>query len=128
MERDADGPRRAVGTHTDISVRKQTEAALAASQVFAQSLIDASPDWIKTIDGNGRVVTINDSARRAIEAHGIGVDVGGNWRTAWNDAGAGDADHAFERAGALPGRTLQRRGHSPLVGCRVDATPVAGIA
>lgn len=44
MERGADGqPLRAIGTHTDISERKQTETRLQASEARARAIIDASP-------------------------------------------------------------------------------------
>lgn len=51
------------GLCVDITERKQSEAALVASEKFARSILDSSPDCIKVLDLAGKPVYFNARAR-----------------------------------------------------------------
>ncbi len=60
IQRDAQGkPVRIIGTHTDITARKEAEAALATEAIRRRILVDQSHDGIVVIDQNGKVVEAN---------------------------------------------------------------------
>ncbi len=68
VARDAAGrPLRAVGTHSDVTARRQAEAALAATQALARQLIEASPLGIAVYDGgSGRCLQANTACARLL--------------------------------------------------------------
>lgn len=65
VEQDAEGrPLRMVGTHLDVTARKQAEAALYETSETLKTLIQASPLAIDVIDLQGRVTLWNPAAER----------------------------------------------------------------
>lgn len=63
VERDAAGkPLRVIGTHSDITARKQAEAALVASEQRYRSILNASPDNITLTDLQGRIIMVSPAA------------------------------------------------------------------
>lgn len=69
VERDgASNPIRALGTAVDISVRKQLENSLRESVNYLQTIIQAEPECIKTVDANGLLLQMNPAGLAMIEA------------------------------------------------------------
>ncbi len=54
-------PRRAVGTHMDITERKAAEAELRRSKTYAERLIGAMQDGFSVVDADGVQVQVNDA-------------------------------------------------------------------
>jgi PAS domain S-box-containing protein len=57
-------PLRAVGISQDVTERKHAEATLGQSEARKSAILDSVLDAIITMDANGRVVELNDSAER----------------------------------------------------------------
>ena len=67
VERDPDGrPLRAVGTHTDITDRKDTEEALAASETRFRTLFERAPVGIADVTLGCRLSAVNDRFCRIV--------------------------------------------------------------
>ena len=67
LEWNEDGsPRRVVGTHMDITMRKEREEALRRERDLLQSIFDASPVAIVTLNADGQFVTASERAREIL--------------------------------------------------------------
>ncbi|KAA3650593.1 MAG: PAS domain S-box protein [Proteobacteria bacterium] len=76
VERDDEGqPLRVMGTHTDITDRKEAEAALRTSERQLRTLIEAMPDPAFLKDGASRWQVVNSVALRLFE-----LDQGDAWQ------------------------------------------------
>jgi PAS domain S-box-containing protein len=80
IERGTSGePRRMIGTHADVMVRKSMELALKESEARANLVLEAAPDGLLVIDAEGIILHVNRPAemlfrceRRALI--GLGID------------------------------------------------------
>jgi len=67
VERDAQGrPLRMLGTHTDITDRKNAEARSVDTLAFAQTVLDSSPVGVLVFRSEGGTVVANGSAARIV--------------------------------------------------------------
>ncbi|MEJ2452153.1 MAG: PAS domain S-box protein, partial [Gammaproteobacteria bacterium] len=65
VEHDRDGkPLRAVGTHTDITERKQAEEAVRERETRIAAILDTAVDGIITINEEGNIETFNPAAEK----------------------------------------------------------------
>lgn len=72
VRRSADGrPSRVIGTHSDISDRKHSEARINDALMFNWAILDAAPVGIMSFRAEGSVVSVNEAAARFF---GRGVD------------------------------------------------------
>lgn len=114
----------------DVDQRRRAEAALREQLAFSERLLAASDDCIKTLDLQGRLLTINEVGRVALElGDGTGV-VGRRWSDSWSGAERAVAVDAVERAvgGGVVRFTAEIRS---IVGRRstwdVSVSPIVGI-
>lgn len=85
----------------EITERKRAHDALALSERFNRSLLDSSPDCIKVLDIDGRLLTMNGPGQCAMEIDDFAPQAGRAWREFWPDAALVDAALQRARAGAV---------------------------
>ncbi len=79
-----------------VAERDRAVAAQRRSEALAQSVIEASPDWISVLDGEERVRFTNEAGLRLLG----GVDVAGRpWAELWPEAEAARIRSLMVRAG-----------------------------
>ena len=109
VERDDAGlPTRFVGTHTDITERKQAEAALAASERQFRELFEDNPACTFIFDRDGGIQNWNRACDRA-----IWVDCcTGRWHKYVRFVGAGEECHSDTKniAAVFEGNSYRRFG------------------
>ena len=77
------GPTRIVIVHDNITERKLAEEALRASEAFSRSILENSPDCVKVLDAEGRVVDINANGRCLMEIDDFATVEGRPWCELW---------------------------------------------
>ena len=88
--------------NTNITERKLAEKALVDSEEFNRTILESSPDCIKVLDLDGRVVYVNPAGRKLLEAGDSEERSKPYWPGVWE----GDAREAAEKAyrAALSGK------------------------
>jgi PAS domain S-box-containing protein len=94
--------------NADITARKQAERALADSEKFSRTILESSPDCIKVLDTNARVVFINAKGQELMELPDAQAIRNVYWPSLWE----GDARTAAENAyrDAFRGATTRFQG------------------
>jgi len=85
-------------TLVDIDHRRRAEAALREQLAFSERLLAASDDCIKTLDLQGRLLTINEVGRAALEIPERSDVIGARWVDSWPAFERAVAGDAVERA------------------------------
>ncbi len=96
----------------DVTERVRAEAALAASEAFARSVVESSPDCVKILDLDGRVQWMNDNGQRLMEVCDFRTMQGCAWATFW-EAGGVQVDAEAALAAARSGRVGRFEGMCP---------------
>ncbi len=97
---DDGGPKRLLGINLDVTARRVAEKAAANTEALINSIVQTSPDSIKVIDGDDRVVFVNSSGRGAMELHDDTSLIGQRWLDCWPSS----ARHRVETAMAAARR------------------------
>ena len=90
------------GAASDITARKDGEAALARSEAFARSVVGANADCMKVLSLDGRLMWMNDNGQRLMEVGDFDALRGSAWSSIWEAGGLraqADAAMATARAG-----------------------------
>ncbi len=84
----------------DITVGKQAEQALQASEEFNRSLMDGSPDCVKVLDLEGRLLHMNAHGLCLMEIDDAAPMYGQAWPDLWPPGARQDIERAVAAAGA----------------------------
>lgn len=90
--------RNVTNTVRDAVRRRHTQEALRASEEFLRRMIDSSPDCIKTLDREGRVLTMNENGLRLMEIENFSSIQGSDWLSFWREPECQEARRAIEAA------------------------------
>jgi PAS domain S-box-containing protein len=76
VSRDAEGkPLRMIGTHTDITERKQMEQKLRDSDAFSIGILNSLTSHIAVLDQNGVIIAVNEAWRQFGKENGLTGDM-----------------------------------------------------
>jgi PAS domain S-box-containing protein len=78
------------GTATDIEESKRTEEALRRSEEFARSVAEASPDCVKVLDLDGRLLWMSQNGQKSMEVCEFGAIHLKQWESFWEESGLVD--------------------------------------
>ncbi len=110
-------PIRLSGINLDITDRKQTEETLRQSEAFKNRLLESSPDCIKVLDTEGRLLYINTGGLCLLEIDDISPYLNGEWASFWQGSDREAAEAAVATAGT--GKSCQFQGFC----CTAKGTP-----
>ncbi|HEX8585738.1 MAG TPA: EAL domain-containing protein [Allosphingosinicella sp.] len=100
-ERDGEGRVvRWYGTCTDIHDRVIAKRALADSEALNRSILDSSPDCIKLLDRDSRILFVNRLGPKAMDIDDPTHLIGARWLDVLEPANAIEAGRALEKAAA----------------------------
>ncbi len=100
-----------IGTHTDITARKQDEANLRRSEEFNRRILENNKDCIKVLDLEGRLLYMNDGGRKLMEIDDFASVDRSFWLDFWQGSDLELARSAF--ALAKGGEVSAFEGRSP---------------
>jgi diguanylate cyclase (GGDEF)-like protein/PAS domain S-box-containing protein len=113
-QRDAKGAiTRWYGTCTDVHERVLTQQALNETQGVNRSILDSSPDCIKLLDLNGRILFINPLGPRCLDIEDPAALIGARWTDLLIPESAVEAARVLDRARA--GETVHLTMFQPTV-------------
>jgi diguanylate cyclase (GGDEF)-like protein/PAS domain S-box-containing protein len=101
------------GTCTDVHERVLTQQALNESQAINRSILDSSPDCIKLLDLEGRILFINPLGPRCLEIDDAASLIGASWTELLIPEAAAEAARALERGRS--GETVHLTMYQPTV-------------
>ncbi len=102
--RSQDGkPQRIIGTHTDISERKQMDQKLRDSEAFNSSILNSLTSHIAVLDNEGVIVSVNEAwlnfakenSAQAVSQHWLGLNYLDICKTAFNRPDGDEANAAY---------------------------------
>jgi len=73
-------------TIVDVDQRKRAELELREQIAFNERLLASSEDCIKTLDLDGRLLTLNEPGARQLEIADVSRVLGSSWAALWPDA------------------------------------------
>jgi len=101
-----------LGLVTDIDARKRDDEAFRAQAEFNARLIESSDDCIKTMDLDGRLLSMSENGRKLLGIADIDALIGSSWLDFWT---GDDRTAAFAAiATAIGGKTGRFAGYFPV--------------
>ncbi len=97
-----------VGSVTDITERREMEAALRESEAFARSVLESGPNCVRVLDLEGRLLFMNEAGHRLLETEGDGKSAD-SWAATLPAQYVEEARLAL--ASARAGHTSRHHGH-----------------
>ena len=85
-------------TDPNTKERRDADVRLRVSEEFNRSLMDASPDCVKVLDLDGRVLHMNAPGLCAMEIDDLGAVSGQQWEALWPQDARGDIERSVARA------------------------------
>lgn len=82
----------------DVREKRESENALAASEEFSRRVIESSPDCLKVLDLDARLMSMNESGRRLMGIDDFAPHVGRDWLEFWSEDVRGTVSKALEKA------------------------------
>ncbi|MBE9012300.1 PAS domain-containing protein, partial [Pseudanabaenaceae cyanobacterium LEGE 13415] len=104
-------PIRMLGNVQDITAYKEAELALRQSEAFKDRLLESSPDCIKVLDLEGRLLYMNAGGLCRMEIDDFTPFCNTEWISFWQGADRQQAEQAF--AIALQGQVSSFSGYCP---------------
>jgi PAS domain S-box-containing protein len=92
-------PERMAGLCMDVTARKNAEIALRQSEQFNRTIIESSPDCIKTLTLDGRILWINDAGIKTLQADHPSAFTGKSYLDFWSGENREAAEVAIRTAG-----------------------------
>ena len=84
--------------NTDITERRTAEKSLAESEEFNRTILESSPDCIKVLDLDGRVIYVNPVGRKLLETGDVEARSKPYWPGVWEGEGREAAEKAYRAA------------------------------
>ncbi len=94
---------------SDVSELKTTENALRLSEQFTNSILASSPDCIKVLDSDGRLLSLNEGGCKQMEIDDVSLCVSQPWLDFWQGDERISAEAALQRA--MQGKTAHFEGY-----------------
>ncbi len=87
-----------LGMFSDITARKQAEAAVQAGEQFGRTVLESNPDCVKVLDADGRLDFMNQNGQYLMEIDDFAALRGRSWLQLWPEAERPKAREAVEQA------------------------------